>query len=87
MSAPGFKLVKGVALAVTDAARARQFYVETLALAPAHEGGEEIGVQLGEALLMFKSDWYGRPTDANGVIVNAKYHPHTPPTLKNARTQ
>lgn len=64
MSVMGFKQVKGVALSVTDAARARRFYVETLELAPALEAGEEIGVQLGEALIMFKSDWYGRPTDA-----------------------
>ena len=28
------------------------------------EDVEEIGVQLGEALLRFKSDWYAQPTDA-----------------------
>jgi catechol 2,3-dioxygenase-like lactoylglutathione lyase family enzyme len=64
MSNPGFKQVRGVALSVTDAARARRFYVETLGLAPVLEDGDEIGVQLGGALFMFKSDWYGRPTDA-----------------------
>ena len=64
MSTLGFKQVKGVALAVTDAARARGFYVETLGLAPVLENGEETGVRLGGALLMFKSDWYGLPTDA-----------------------
>jgi catechol 2,3-dioxygenase-like lactoylglutathione lyase family enzyme len=64
MATLGFKHVKAIALAVTDAARARRFYTETLGLAPATEGGREVGVELGAAVLLFKSDWYGRPTDA-----------------------
>ncbi|MBD3867143.1 MAG: VOC family protein [Acidobacteria bacterium] len=63
MSTLGFMQVKGIALAVTDAARARRFYVETLGFAPILDGGEEIGAQLGEVLIMFKSDWYGSPTE------------------------
>jgi len=63
MSTMGFMQVKGIALSVTDAARARKFYVETLGFAPVLDGGEEIGAQLGEVLIMFKCDWYGRPTD------------------------
>ena len=59
----GFKQVKAVALAVTDMARARRFYGETLGLPPASEGGEQVGHQLGDMVLMLKDDWYGRPTD------------------------
>lgn len=60
----GFKQVKVIALAVTDTARARRFYGETLGLPPVMEGGTQVGNQLGDVTLMFKDDWYGRPTDA-----------------------
>ncbi|MGA7181421.1 MAG: VOC family protein [Thiobacillaceae bacterium] len=60
----GFKQVKAIALAVTDGARARHFYGETLGLPPVMEGGKQVGSQLGDVILMFKDDWYGRPTDA-----------------------
>lgn len=59
----GFKQVKVVALAVSNAERARRFYGETLALPPAYEGGEQVGFQLGDAILMLKSDG-PQPTDA-----------------------
>jgi catechol 2,3-dioxygenase-like lactoylglutathione lyase family enzyme len=59
----GFRQVKVIALAVSDRARARHFYVETLGLPAAFEAGEEVGCQLGGITLMFKDDWYGRPTD------------------------
>jgi catechol 2,3-dioxygenase-like lactoylglutathione lyase family enzyme len=59
----GFKQVKAIALAVSDPARARRFYAETLGLPPAVEGGVPVGCQLGDSLLMFKDGWYGKPTD------------------------
>ena len=62
MDAIGFRTIKAVALAVTDRARAQRFYGETLGLPPASEGGEQVGHQLGDVLLMLKDDWYGRPT-------------------------
>lgn len=63
-SSVGFKQVKVIALAVTDMARARRFYGETLGLPPASEGGVPVGHQLGDLVLMLKDDWYGRPTEA-----------------------
>lgn len=60
----GFQQVKAIALAVTDSARARHFYGETLELPPAMEAGVQVGSQLGGVNLIFKEDWYGRPTDA-----------------------
>lgn len=60
----GFKQVKVVALAVSDLARARRFYGETLGLAPAMEAGDQVGCKLGDITLMFKDGWYGQPTDA-----------------------
>ena len=62
MNSIGLKTIKAVALAVTDMARARRFYGETLGLPPASEGGEQVGHLLGDTLLMLKDDWYGRPT-------------------------
>lgn len=58
----GLKCVKVVALAVRDVARANRFYGETLGLAPASEGGTQVGFQLGGTVLMLKDDWYGTPT-------------------------
>ncbi|MBK9324780.1 MAG: VOC family protein [Hydrogenophilales bacterium] len=60
----GFKRIKGVALAVANALRARHFYGETLGLSPAMEDGVQVGCLLGDTILMFKEDWYGKPTDA-----------------------
>lgn len=59
----GFMQVKVVALAVTNAERARRFYGETLGLAPAYEGDEQVGFHLGNTVLMLKADW-SHPTDA-----------------------
>jgi catechol 2,3-dioxygenase-like lactoylglutathione lyase family enzyme len=58
----GFKCVKVVALAVQDAPRATKFYGDTLGLVPALENGQPVGFQLGETVLMLKTDWYGSPT-------------------------
>jgi hypothetical protein len=60
----GLLRVKVVSLAVANAARADQFYGGTLGLAPAIEGGRQIGFQLENSVLMLKpaADWYGRPT-------------------------
>lgn len=59
----GFKRVKVIALAVSDPGRAQRFYGETLGLPLATEGGVTVGCRLGDSTLMFKADWYGRPTD------------------------
>lgn len=59
----GFKQVKAIALAVSDAVRARRFYGETLGLAPAMEAGAQVGCRLGDSILLFKDGWYGKPTD------------------------
>lgn len=66
MNAPqlGLKRVKVVALAVRDPARAHRFYGESLGLAPAFEGGRQVGFELGGTVLMLKDDWYGEPTAA-----------------------
>ncbi|OXS15328.1 glyoxalase [Zobellella denitrificans] len=61
-SSLGLQQVKVIALAVSDKARAERFYAEVLGLAPATEGGEAVGFQLGEVTLLLKDDWYGRPT-------------------------
>lgn len=60
----GFKRVKAIALAVADLARAQGFYTDTLGLPATMEGGVRVGCLLGDNILMFKQDWYGRPTDA-----------------------
>jgi len=62
MSKLGFVRVKGVALSAADGARAQKFYGETLGLAPYVEDGEQIGFALGDAIVMLKTDWYGKPT-------------------------
>lgn len=64
MDSPKLNLrsVKVVAVAVQDMARANHFYGTTLGLAPAIEGGRQIGFDLGGTTLMPKDDWYGRPT-------------------------
>lgn len=59
----GFQRIKAVALAVTDRDRAGRFYGETLDLAPAFEGGRQVGYLLGPTILLLKDDWYGAPTE------------------------
>lgn len=59
-----FLHVKAVALAVTNLDRATHFYTDTLSLPPAFEDGKQVGNKLGDTVLMFKKDWYARPSDA-----------------------
>ena len=58
-----FIQIKAVALAVTDAARAKRFYGETLGLKP--EGEMDMAFALGEVIVLLKpvDEWYGRPTE------------------------
>lgn len=58
----GLQRVKVIALAVLDRERADRFYGETLGLAPALEGDQQVGYQLGTTILMLKDNWYGAPT-------------------------
>jgi catechol 2,3-dioxygenase-like lactoylglutathione lyase family enzyme len=78
MGALGFQRLKVVALAATDLARARRFYAETLALAPASEGARQVGYTMGNVILMLKSapdGWYARPSDQlNPRITTATDH-------------
>ncbi len=74
----GFKQVKAIALAVTNPARARRFYGETLGLAPAIEAGTQVGCRLGDSILLFKDSWYGQPTDEPNPRVTLE--------VENART-
>jgi catechol-2,3-dioxygenase len=64
MSLPSLNLlhVKAIALAVTDLERATRFYTGTLALRPAVEDGQPVGVHLGDTVLLLKTEWYGQPT-------------------------
>jgi predicted enzyme related to lactoylglutathione lyase len=57
-----FRGVKAVALPVTDEARAKKFYAETLALPVAFEAGEPFGYLLGETILLLKPEWYAPPS-------------------------
>ena len=57
LPALGIQRVKVIALAVTSLERANRFYEETLGLAPAFEGAEQVGWQLDEIILMLKPDW------------------------------
>src|SRR3989304_2712179 len=62
-SSLGFLRVKVIALSVLDIDRAHRFYRDTLALAPAYEGEEEVGYYLGQTILMLKPNWYAPPSD------------------------
>jgi catechol 2,3-dioxygenase-like lactoylglutathione lyase family enzyme len=57
-----FLNVKVIALSVVNADRANRFYAETLGLNPAYENDQQIGFQVGEAILMLKPDWDQPPT-------------------------
>lgn len=63
LSALGIQRVKVIALAVTSLERANRFYEDMLGLAPAFEGMEQVGWQLGGIILMLKPDW-ATPTAA-----------------------
>src|SRR5215472_17791974 len=60
----GFVQVKAVALAVSDAERARRFYNETLGLPPDNTHGMQMAFMLGNVILLLKpqAEWYGKPT-------------------------
>jgi catechol 2,3-dioxygenase-like lactoylglutathione lyase family enzyme len=62
----GFQRLKVVALAVDDVARAEDFYLNKLNLAPAFEGARQVGFMLGNVIVMLKpvkEGWYARPSD------------------------
>ena len=62
----GLKSVRAIALAVTDEARASEFYGKTLGLPPAMQDGGACGFLLDQTVLLLKpvADWYGKPSDA-----------------------
>lgn len=64
MTSPALNLinVKALALAVTDPERAQRFYTETLSLRPAFEDGKPVGVHLGDAVLLLKTDLPTQPS-------------------------
>ena len=65
MTSPmNFRHIKAIALSVTDLDRALRFYTDTLSLPPAFEDGKQVGNKLGNAVLLFKADWYAQPSDA-----------------------
>ncbi len=59
-----FRCIKAIALSVNDFERAIRFYTDTLSLPPAFEDGKQVGNKLGEAVLLFKADWYAQPSEA-----------------------
>lgn len=65
-TAPSLSLrrIKAIALSVTDFNRALRFYTDTLELPPAFEDGKQVGNKLGDAVLLFKTNWYASPSDA-----------------------
>ena len=81
----GFLGVKVIALAVQDLARANQFYGQTLALPPAHEGDEQVGYLLGETIFMLKANWYAAPTASPNprVTIAVQSAPETEKTLRS----
>ena len=62
LPALNFINIKAIALAVTDLERAIRFYTDTLSLRPAFEEGQQVGVHLGHAVLLFKTDLPGQPS-------------------------
>ena len=58
----GFQRVKVIALSVIDIDRAKKFYSQTLSLAPAFEGADQVGYLLGQTIIMLKPNWYAPPT-------------------------
>lgn len=65
-TAPSMNLrrIKAIAISVTDFERAVRFYTDTLSLPPAFENGVQVGNKLGDAVLLFKANWYAPPSDA-----------------------
>ena len=60
-----FVQVKAVALAVSDAERAKRFYRETLGLPPDTIQNIDGAVMIGNVILLLKSEeeWYGKPSE------------------------
>jgi catechol 2,3-dioxygenase-like lactoylglutathione lyase family enzyme len=60
-----FVQVKAVALAVSNAERAKHFYGETLGLPPDNIHHMAMAFMIGNVILLLKSqeEWYGKPTD------------------------
>jgi catechol 2,3-dioxygenase-like lactoylglutathione lyase family enzyme len=58
-----FVQVKAVALAVSDAERAKRFYKETLGLPPDTIRNIDMAVMIGSVILLLKpqEEWYGTP--------------------------
>ncbi len=82
MNALGFQGLKVVALAVDDLARAEDFYLNTLKLAPAFEGERRVGFSLGNVIVMLKpvkEGWYARPSDQLNprITIATEHAPHT----------
>jgi predicted enzyme related to lactoylglutathione lyase len=63
MNTPSFQRVKVIALPVVDTDRANRFYQTVLGLSPAYEGGQQVGFNLGDTILMLKTNWYASPTE------------------------
>jgi catechol 2,3-dioxygenase-like lactoylglutathione lyase family enzyme len=65
VNALGFVQVKAVALAVSNAERAKRFYGEILGLPPASDPEMGLAFMLGGVFLLLKpqEDWYGKPTE------------------------
>lgn len=61
----GFVRVKAVALAVSNAERAKQFYGATLGLPPESAQEMDMAFMMGDTILLLKpqEDWYGKPTE------------------------
>ncbi len=60
-----FIQVKAVSLAVSDAQRAKHFYLETLGLPPETTRGIDLAFLIGDVVILLKpeDEWYGKPTD------------------------
>lgn len=60
-----FVQVKAVALAVSNAERAKEFYAETLDLPPDHGHHPALAFMIGNVILLLKTqeEWYGKPSD------------------------
>ncbi len=64
-SALEFLQVKAVALAVSNADRAKRFYRETLGLPPDTVRRMDMAFMIGNVVLLLKpqEEWYGKPTE------------------------
>lgn len=80
----GLVCIKVVALGVSDAPRAHRFYAQILGLAPAYEGGELVGYDLGGTLLMLKDDGSLIPTASPNprITLQVEHAPRTEALLK-----